>query len=130
MESEGLPRRLRLRRRREYLRVQTTGRKHHTRHFLVFAAPVESNPEGTGSDLPPTRLGITVTRKVGNAVVRNRIKRLVREVFRRNHGRFAPGLDLVWVAKRGAAGVELAGVEADLEQLLGRPELRAAGVHS
>ena len=52
----------------------------------------------------PTRLGVTVTRKVGNAVQRNRIKRVVREVFRRNRDLFPPA-DVVFVAKRDAAAV-------------------------
>jgi ribonuclease P protein component len=118
--SDRFPRRLRLRRRGEFLRVQTRGRKHHTRNFLVFVAPRESCE---ASDLLPTRLGITVTRKVGNAVERNHIKRLVREVFRRNHRRLAPGLDLVWVAKRTAKDLSLEQVQGDLTQLLRVPGL-------
>jgi ribonuclease P protein component len=124
MATERLPRQLRLRRRRDYLRVQNTGQKHHTRNFLVFVA---QTPTADVSDLPSTRLGITVTRKVGNAVVRNRIKRLVREAFRRNHVRFASGLDVVWVAKRGAKDLQFDGACEDLERLLKRPGL-ARGV--
>lgn len=120
MATQGLPRRLRLRRRSDYLRVQNTGQKHHTRSFLVFVA---RTPADQVSDLPSTRLGITVTRKVGNAVVRNRIKRLVREAFRRNHLRFAPGLDVVWVAKRDARDLEFDAACEDVEQLLKRPGL-------
>jgi ribonuclease P protein component len=103
------------------LRVQTHGRKHHTRHFLVFLA----RRDGIGeSDLRATRLGITVTRKVGNAVERNHIKRRVREVFRRNHRRLASGYDIVWVAKRSAKGLSFEQVEADFEQLLRCPGVR------
>lgn len=54
-----------------------------------------------GDDGPP-RIGITVTRKVGNAVQRNRVKRVVREVFRRNRERFPRGCDIVWIARDGA----------------------------
>lgn len=115
------------------------------RHFLVFVAPqpepekaqrsqdrwtakpsADSEPEGAGSEipaadpnqrLPSTRLGVTVTRKVGGAVVRNRIKRLVREAFRKERHRFEDGFDMVWVAKREAAGVSYAGVVAEMESL-------------
>jgi ribonuclease P protein component len=120
---QRLPRRIRLRRRADFLRVQRAGRKHHTRHFLVFVARAEP----TAAGLPPARFGVTVTRKVGGAVARNRIKRLVRELFRRNAPRFPPGLDIVWVAKHDAAEIGYAAVEADFEHLLGRSELVPRG---
>jgi len=50
----------------------------------------------------PTRLGLAIGRKVGNAVRRNRIKRLIREAFRLNQHRFPDGLDLVVVVRKGA----------------------------
>ena len=147
MLPEGFPRRLRLRRRADFLRVQKRGHKHHTRHFLVFVAPSGLLAEqrrrraarsadgfaGDGDDghgqghadaaserLPSTRLGVTVTRKVGKAVYRNRIKRLVREAFRKERRRFADGLDMVWVAKRGAVDITYAGVLSDMRALAGR----------
>jgi ribonuclease P protein component len=86
---------MRLRRRAEYLLVQSEGLKLHGRHLLAIAMK-RSDPEGVG------RLGITVTKKVGNAVIRNRIKRLVREWLRLN--RWIPtGWDIVLVAKDSAA---------------------------
>ncbi len=127
MGSDGFPRRLRLRRRREFLRVQNHGHKHHTRNFLVFIAPRVAEE---ASDLPPSRLGITVTRKVGNAVERNHVKRLVRDVFRRNHSRLASGYDMVWVAKRSAREIDYGDVVADLEQLMRRPGLREGRTRS
>jgi ribonuclease P protein component len=60
-----------------------------------------------------SRMGVTVTRKVGNAVTRNRIKRLVREVFRRHRDRLVSGLDVVLIAKRNAAGATYHDVERD-----------------
>jgi ribonuclease P protein component len=90
------------------------------RHFIVFVSP--RTPQ-TGGFLPtqlPTRLGITVTRKIGNAVARNRIKRLVREVFRLNRTRLPEGLDLVWVAKQQAAQACFADVLEDFEALARR----------
>ena len=78
------------------------------------------------SDQPgATRLGITVTRKVGNAVARNRIKRMVREVFRQNRERLPAGLDVVWVAKQQAANASFADVLADFEALVRRGDLTA-----
>lgn len=85
------------------------------RHFLVF---VVRNPTTDG--LPPPRVGVTVTRKVGNAVTRNRIKRLVREAFRRVRVSLPSGLDIVWVAKRTAAQALWTEVVADMDRLVER----------
>jgi ribonuclease P protein component len=87
------PKAVRLRRRREYLRVQRTGRRTHTRSFVLVRQR---------SAYRETRLGITVSSKVGNAVARNRIKRRVRELFRAWRPELPAGLDIVVIAKRGA----------------------------
>jgi ribonuclease P protein component len=102
---------MRLRRRAEYVEVQRDGKKLHGRHVLALARK-RSNPELVG------RLGITVTKKVGNAVVRNRIKRLVRE-WMRLHGWVPPGWDIVVVAKDSAARqLHLDDFEPDLAKML------------
>lgn len=62
--------------------------------FIVFALP---------NDLGYCRLGLTVSRKVGGAVKRNRVKRLLREVFRRNRAGLTPGMDLVVNARPSIA---------------------------
>ena len=84
-----LPPAARVRRRREFLEIQRLGRRIPTRHFLVVHA---------ARDRGPSRLGITVTRKIGNAVVRNHIKRGVREVFRVERPALGDGLDVVVIA--------------------------------
>jgi len=80
----------RLLKRPEFLAVQRGGKKVHLRDMLVIARG------GT------RRMGVTVTKKVGNAVQRNRIKRLVREVWRRRRVKMPEGLELVFVAKKSA----------------------------
>ncbi len=75
--------------------VQSQGMKLHGRHVLALASK-RSEP------LLPGRLGLTVTKKVGNAVVRNRIKRMLRE-WMRLHGWVPAGWDVVLVAKDSAA---------------------------
>lgn len=57
---------------------------------------------GLPNDGPYSRLGLSVSRKVGNAVVRNRWKRVVREAFRMHAGELPPRLDLIVVPKRNA----------------------------
>ena len=51
---------------------------------------------------PWTRLGVTVSRKVGNAVIRNKVKRRLRESFRQQKARLPAGFDLVLIARSGA----------------------------
>lgn len=127
MKPQGFPAIFRMRKRREFLRVQNGGQKHHTRHFLVFVAPPAAAPDGAASadttadattpKAPLVRLGVTVTRKVGPAVVRNHIKRLVREAFRRKRGQFLVACDMVWVAKQSAATVRYAEVMAAMDAM-------------
>lgn len=95
----NLPREARLRRRREFLEVQQRGRRLHAGEFLVLALDA-----GRGQP----RIGITVSSKVANAVGRNRVKRWVREAFRALRTDLPP-VDLVVVARKGAAGMGLAG---------------------
>jgi ribonuclease P protein component len=86
---------MRLRQRADYLSVQSDGTKTHGRHILGIARK-RTDPQLAG------RLGITVTKKVGNAPVRNRIRRMLRE-WMRLHGWIPRGWDVVLVAKDSAA---------------------------
>jgi ribonuclease P protein component len=101
---------VRLRKRTDYLAVQHAGRAHHGRFFLIIVAP---------NALPHARLGITVSKRVGNAVTRNRIKRWVREFVRQAPSRtwLAAGHDTVVVAKASAARAAHAAIDADLAAL-------------
>lgn len=85
--------RQRIRKRREYERVQESGRRATTPHF-VFLQSAREEAESVA------RLGVVASRKVGNAVVRNRCKRLVREAFRQTSELWAPGIDIVVIVRR------------------------------
>jgi len=65
------------------------------------------------------RLGITASRKAGNAVRRNRFKRRVREWFRRRRWELEPGLDVVVIARRSGTGLEMKELDERLSDLLG-----------
>lgn len=99
----------RLKRRADFERVQSRGRKVHSARFLFLVLPREA--EGP----TPTRLGLTVTRKVANAVGRNRIKRVLREVFRKNRALFPSGCDVVIVAKDRAPGLGYEDTRSEVE---------------
>jgi ribonuclease P protein component len=103
--SESFPRQLRLRRRGEFRAVQERGRKVHTTHFLLFALATAQRPP---------RFGITASRKVGSAVVRNRLKRYLREVFRRHRDEFPRDKDLVVLVKHAAAELDAQTVTAEI----------------
>ena len=83
-----------------------------TRNFLVLLRP---------NQLPQVRLGVTVTKKIGKAVIRNRIKRYVREFFRLNKHYLPQGHDLVVIARRGADSLDHGQVWDQLMVLINRP---------
>ena len=113
--TERFPKSSRLLRRWEYLRVQRGGKKLHTPGFLVL---YKKNRIGN------TRLGIAVSKKYGNSVQRNRIKRLLREVFRRNSQLFPQSVDIVFVPKRIK---EVPGYSEIVEQLVNLYRRRKTG---
>ncbi|MFI5288145.1 MAG: ribonuclease P protein component [Polyangia bacterium] len=118
--GEDLPRARRLRKRAGFQAVQGRGKKLHTDSFLVFVLPRSLRSSQSGGSSLPTRLGVTVSKKVGGAVTRNRVKRLVREAFRRHKALFPQGLDLVFVAKRIAIEADFNQVVREIEKLCSR----------
>jgi ribonuclease P protein component len=115
--GEGFPRARRVRKRLDYLRIQNQGRRYSTAHFLVFAMPSSRPPAGSTT---PTRFGVTVSRKVGDAVTRNRVKRWIRESCRRWAPSLPPNLDIVVVARPQAARAGFAPISAELASLTKR----------
>jgi ribonuclease P protein component len=99
-----------LRRRAEFLRCYEAGRRGHGSLSVVFCR--------ARGDAEPWRLGLTATRKVGNAVVRNRLRRRVREFFRRQGDGLPPGWDFVVNLKGGAVRATSHDLNRDLDRIL------------
>jgi ribonuclease P protein component len=106
--TEGLPKEKRLRRKKEFAQVFAQARKRHSPHLLFL-----TRENGGGH----SRIGLTVSRKVGNAVVRNRIKRMLRESFRRLERDVWPPLDVVVIARKGAADLDYEAVKKAIQNL-------------
>lgn len=120
--GERLPPEERLRRRADYLRCYRTGRRRHGALAILYFVP---------NQVGHPRLGITASRKVGGAVVRQRLKRRIREIYRRWQDRAnLPALDLVVHLKPEAGGSDFPAMRDDLLRLLGgvlpRPAQRPA----
>lgn len=94
----------RLRKRSDFTVVAARGRKLYLPDFIIIRS---------ASELSWPRIGITVSRKVGNAVCRNRIKRLIREFFRNNRNCFLSA-DYNIIARSGAAQLDFADVCQEL----------------
>jgi ribonuclease P protein component len=123
--ERSYPASVRLKRRPDFSAAQGRGRKIHTEHFVVCLLVRKADPTSTErpARLPPDdgpRLGITVTKKIAGAVGRNRVKRVVREVFRCNRSQFPSGTDVVVIAKDGAPSLSRAEVERELLEALSR----------
>jgi ribonuclease P protein component len=101
----------RILKRTEFLRLSKKNRKVSNRHFVaIFDRGVEGK----------TRLGVTVSKRVGNAVVRNQLKRYVREYFRQHRQRIANGIDVNIIAKKEASGIPSKEAYLSLQSIFSR----------
>ena len=106
---EAFPREVRLLKRRDFLEVQERGKKVTAGPLVGLVAP---SPDGK------SRLGLTVSSKVGTAVVRNAVRRRLRELFRKRRDRWPGGMHLVVVARPSAREASFATLEGAADALL------------
>jgi ribonuclease P protein component len=102
---------LRLRNSHEFKRVFDARIAFADELLIVFVLP---------NDLQVSRLGLSVSRKVGNAVIRNHWKRLIREAFRKNYELFQRCLDIVVLPQRNAKITDGQKIEISFKKLIAR----------
>jgi len=108
---EGFPKGYRVSRSSDYQRIYDSGRKVHSGSFVLF---------GLANSMEHHRLGVTVSRRIGNAVVRNRVKRRFREIFRRSCDNIPHHFDFVVNAKRHCATVSFHALSAEFQAAMHR----------
>ena len=113
--SFGLPRTRRLQRGGDFARIKQEG------YRVVHGCLILNWSRKEGGQ--ECRLGVVTSRRIGNAVVRSRARRLLREVFRRHHIGIQPVVDLVLIARNSIVGRDFAAVEKDYLEALRRAKL-------
>ena len=103
-----------LKRNEDFKTCYKSGKSYANRYLVVYVLP---------NGLEYNRIGISISKKVGNSVVRHRIKRLVRESYRLHEQEFDSGSDLAVIGRRSADGASYQEIERALLSLL-----RKAGV--
>ena len=103
------PKAARLRVRREFLALQRRGERRYSRNFIVITSPART---------ARPRLGVTASRRYGKAVIRNQIKRRLREFFRIRQARISPPRDILIIPKSRAQELSFAQIVTELERVL------------
>jgi ribonuclease P protein component len=111
----GLPRHLRLRAPEDFARMRQQGRAYRHRLLLLSTLP---------NALPHNRYGIITPKRLGGAVQRNQVRRLLREVLRHKHPVLRGGFDLVIVAHPPLLGQPLAALESAFDELAAQAKLK------
>lgn len=109
--DESFSRDHRLRKSGEFKLVFSRGRRTATRYFVIYTLP---------NRLPFSRLGIQVKAKIANAVRRNSIKRMVREVFRKNKSEFTQPVDLIFIANKDILLLDYHAFENEFKHAVGK----------
>ena len=111
MSDEKFPRDERVRKRIDFKRAEKNKvARLVTKHLVILAAP---------NDYFHARIGITASKKIGGAVTRNRVKRLLREIYRRNKQLFPNGHDYILIAKNDMRDISYHDLVLEIEKAIG-----------
>lgn len=109
-----MEKRFRLRKNMEFKKVYNGGKNFWNRNLVLY---IKKN------NLEEPRLGITITKKVGNAVVRNKIRRRIKEIYRLNLHRIKGGYDLIIIPKKNVVDISFKDLESALNHILKRSNM-------
>ena len=98
-----------LRKNSDFQSVYKSGKSYANKYLVIY-----TSKNGTDRN----RLGISVSKKVGNSVVRHRIKRLIKESYRLHEQMFNSGLDIAVIARQGSDACDYASIESALLHLM------------
>ncbi len=99
----------------DFQKVYQKGKSAANRHLVLYVCHREDNVN---------RIGISVSKKVGNSVVRHRLKRLIKESYRLNETEFAGGLDMIFIARPGAREASFPEIERAVLHLMRKMNLK------
>ena len=94
---------------RDFVNLYTSGKSYANKYLVIYTLKNNSDRN---------RLGISVSKKVGNSVIRHRLKRLIKESYRLHEKMFNSGLDIVVIARKGSDACDYAGIESALLHLM------------
>ncbi len=127
---ERFTRASRLRSPEDFQRVRRTGKRRQGRYLTLIFARASSPTAENGAGVAPSRVGFSVSKRVGDAVRRNLVKRRLREAIRRRLWNVAPGWDMIVIARPEAVAAEYAALRDEVGALLAQAHvLRESGDH-
>ncbi|MNZ81367.1 Ribonuclease P protein component [compost metagenome] len=115
-------RKLRLRRREDFSRIYRSGKSFANSQFIVYWSKQPA--------AEPFRLGISASKKIGNAVVRNRLRRMIKEIVRHQADRIVPKTDFILIVRKPAADMKLKEMEKSILHVLKKAGLLKTAARS
>ena len=112
--KQPFPAARRIKRNRDFVAIRNTGKPYRCPYFALYAL-ARTDPIDVGNH---PRIGISASRRVGNAVTRNRLKRRMRELFRRNQCRIRSDCDLLLSIRSPAANASFDELEQRFQQAI------------